>query len=95
MINLFCCYFYYYYGKIVENMAWGDVSNWVMHGGSFLGTQKQLPDKIMDKVADAFKKYNFHGLLLVGGFEVRISKLFVINVADFSHSYVSQVIMIN
>lgn len=59
-------------------MAWGDVCNWVMYGGSFLGTQKQLPGKIMDKVADAFEKYNFHGLLLVGGFEVSIYKLFII-----------------
>lgn len=64
-------------------MAWGDVSNWVMYGGSFLGTQKQLPDKIMDKVANAFENYNFHGLLLVGGFEVRINKLFVIKYVWF------------
>ncbi|VBB29938.1 unnamed protein product [Acanthocheilonema viteae] len=66
----------------VQSMAWGDVSNWVMYGGSFLGTQKQLPDKIMDKVADAFEKYNFHGLLLVGGFEAFHSCLLLSRARD-------------
>lgn len=56
-------------------MEWGDVNNWVMYGGSFLGTQKQLPEKNMEKVAAAFANYNFHGLLLVGGFEVIFSFL--------------------
>uniref|UniRef100_A0AAF5RTN2 ATP-dependent 6-phosphofructokinase n=4 Tax=Wuchereria bancrofti TaxID=6293 RepID=A0AAF5RTN2_WUCBA len=66
----------------VQDMAWGDVCNWVMYGGSFLGTQKQLPEKIMDKVADAFEKYNFHGLLLVGGFEAFHSCLLLSRARD-------------
>ncbi|VDM95049.1 unnamed protein product [Thelazia callipaeda] len=55
--------------KSFKEMAWGDVNNWVMFGGSFLGTQKQLPEKNMEEVAAAFAKYNLHALLLVGGFE--------------------------
>lgn len=51
-------------------MAWRDVSNWVMHGGSFLGTQKQLPTENMDKIAAALQKFDIHALLLAGGFEV-------------------------
>ncbi|VDK84040.1 unnamed protein product [Onchocerca ochengi] len=66
----------------VQEMAWGDVTNWVMFGGSFLGTQKQLPDKIMDQVAAAFEKYNFHGLLLVGGFEAFHSCLLLSRARD-------------
>lgn len=52
-------------------MSWRDVNNWVMHGGSFLGTQKQLPEKNMEQIAATFEKFKIHGLLLVGGFEVR------------------------
>lgn len=46
------------------------MNNWVMHGGSFLGTQKQLPDKSMPEVAAVLAKFNIHAILLVGGFEV-------------------------
>ncbi|VDN29930.1 unnamed protein product [Gongylonema pulchrum] len=63
-------------------MNWGDVSNWVMYGGSFLGTQKQLPEKNMKLVAAAFAKYNFHGLLLVGGFEAFHSCLLLSRARD-------------
>ncbi|CAI4220614.1 unnamed protein product, partial [Auanema sp. JU1783] len=49
---------------------WRDVTNWVMYGGSFLGTQKQLPDeKTIPKIAEQLKKYNIQALLIVGGFE--------------------------
>lgn len=42
-----------------------------MYGGSFLGTQKQLPnDKSLPKIAENLAKYNIHALLLIGGFEV-------------------------
>uniref|UniRef100_F1KSL6 ATP-dependent 6-phosphofructokinase n=1 Tax=Ascaris suum TaxID=6253 RepID=F1KSL6_ASCSU len=53
----------------LKEMAWSDVNNWVMHGGSFLGTQKQLPDKSMPEVAAVLAKFNIHAILLVGGFE--------------------------
>lgn len=93
VVSLFRCFIrcLFFMKKLLKDMTWGDVSNWVMYGGSFLGTQKQLPDKIMDKVADAFEKYNFHGLLLVGGFEVSIYKLFIISNVDFSRFYLCQI----
>uniref|UniRef100_A0A914RV31 6-phosphofructokinase n=1 Tax=Parascaris equorum TaxID=6256 RepID=A0A914RV31_PAREQ len=53
----------------LKEMEWSDVNNWVMHGGSFLGTQKQLPDKSMPEVAAVLAKFNIHAILLVGGFE--------------------------
>lgn len=51
-------------------MNWSDVTNWVMQGGSLLGTQKQLPTKHMDKIASVLEQFQIHGLLLIGGFEV-------------------------
>uniref|UniRef100_A0A0N5A958 ATP-dependent 6-phosphofructokinase n=1 Tax=Syphacia muris TaxID=451379 RepID=A0A0N5A958_9BILA len=56
------------HGNIVE-MHWSDVNNWAMHGGSFLGTQKQLPADKMPQIASTLKKFNIHALLLIGGFE--------------------------
>ncbi|CAD5234066.1 unnamed protein product [Bursaphelenchus xylophilus] len=53
----------------LKKMEWNDVTNWVMHGGSFLGTQKQLPDKHLDKIAQVLAKFKIHGLLIIGGFE--------------------------
>ncbi|VIO87926.1 Uncharacterized protein BM_BM8557 [Brugia malayi] len=53
----------------LKEMSWKDVNGWVMYGGSFLGTQKQLPDKNMDQVAATLEKFKIHGLLIVGGFE--------------------------
>ncbi|VDN00772.1 unnamed protein product [Thelazia callipaeda] len=61
----------------LKEMLWGDVNNWVMHGGSFLGTKKQLPEKNMDQVAATLQKFNIHGLLIVGGFEAYHSCLLI------------------
>uniref|UniRef100_A0A1I7YBF3 ATP-dependent 6-phosphofructokinase n=1 Tax=Steinernema glaseri TaxID=37863 RepID=A0A1I7YBF3_9BILA len=66
----------------LKKMEWGDVNNWVMHGGSFLGTQKQLPDKLMDKVAAKLKEFNIHALLMVGGFEAYHSCLLLSQARD-------------
>jgi 6-phosphofructokinase 1 len=60
---------------LVKKMEWGDVSNWVMHGGSFLGTQKQLPLKNLPKIAEQLKKFKIHALLIIGGFEAYNSVL--------------------
>uniref|UniRef100_A0A0N4ZWF9 ATP-dependent 6-phosphofructokinase n=1 Tax=Parastrongyloides trichosuri TaxID=131310 RepID=A0A0N4ZWF9_PARTI len=54
---------------VLKKMDWADVNNWVMIGGSILGTQKQLPNKYFEKIHDTMKKYNLHGLLMIGGFE--------------------------
>lgn len=53
-----------------KEMKWGDVSGWVMHGGSFLGTQKQLPnEKTLHKIDEQLGKFNIHSLIMIGGFE--------------------------
>ncbi|KAL6723050.1 hypothetical protein Aduo_018101 [Ancylostoma duodenale] len=59
-----------------KKFQWGDVTNWVMHGGSFLGTQKQLPnEKNVPLIAEQLRKHNIQALLLVGGFEAYHSTL--------------------
>lgn len=59
-----------------KKFQWGDVTNWVMYGGSFLGTQKQLPnEKNIPAIAEQLRKHNVQALLLVGGFEAYHSTL--------------------
>uniref|UniRef100_A0A0N4Z0F0 ATP-dependent 6-phosphofructokinase n=1 Tax=Parastrongyloides trichosuri TaxID=131310 RepID=A0A0N4Z0F0_PARTI len=53
-----------------KEMQWSDVSGWVMHGGSFLGTQKQLPNEHnLPRINEQLEKYNIHSLIMIGGFE--------------------------
>uniref|UniRef100_A0A0N5CD40 ATP-dependent 6-phosphofructokinase n=1 Tax=Strongyloides papillosus TaxID=174720 RepID=A0A0N5CD40_STREA len=53
-----------------KEMKWSDVSGWVMHGGSFLGTQKQLPNENnLSKINEQLGKFNIHSLIIIGGFE--------------------------
>uniref|UniRef100_A0A183DBI6 6-phosphofructokinase n=1 Tax=Gongylonema pulchrum TaxID=637853 RepID=A0A183DBI6_9BILA len=66
----------------LKEMSWGDVNNWVMHGGSFLGTQKVTPEKIIDQVAATLEKFKIHGLLIVGGFEAYHSCLLLSRARD-------------
>uniref|UniRef100_A0AC35TQ24 ATP-dependent 6-phosphofructokinase n=1 Tax=Rhabditophanes sp. KR3021 TaxID=114890 RepID=A0AC35TQ24_9BILA len=62
-------------GQFVQ-MSWQSVNNWVGKGGSFLGTQKQVPTaKDFKKIADQLEKFNIHSLLMVGGFEAYSSAL--------------------
>ncbi|KHJ47511.1 putative 6-phosphofructokinase [Trichuris suis] len=53
----------------VQEMNWHDVTNWSMYGGSFLGTQKSLPTKDIDKVVSQLRTFKIDGLFLIGGFE--------------------------
>lgn len=57
----------------MQEMSWKDVNGWVMYGGSFLGTQKQLPERNMSQVAATLEKFKIHGLLIIGGFEVLLN----------------------
>jgi 6-phosphofructokinase 1 len=66
----------------LKKMSWNDVSNWVMYGGSFLGTQKQLPDTQLDKIAKVLTEYKIHGLLIIGGFEAYHSLNILSNARD-------------
>jgi 6-phosphofructokinase 1 len=53
----------------VNELLWTDVQGWTGAGGTNLGTTRDMPDAFgLDKVAAQFKKYNIHGLLIIGGF---------------------------
>jgi 6-phosphofructokinase 1 len=54
----------------VREFDWLEVDNWASKGGSEIGMNRELPSESgMDTVAALFKKYNFDGLFLIGGFE--------------------------
>ncbi|XP_022091209.1 ATP-dependent 6-phosphofructokinase-like isoform X2 [Acanthaster planci] len=53
----------------VNHIGWMDVADFVSAGGSRLGTNRTTPAKILEKVAEKFKKFNVNGLLVIGGFE--------------------------
>ncbi|XP_074657068.1 ATP-dependent 6-phosphofructokinase-like isoform X2 [Tubulanus polymorphus] len=53
-----------------KKMEWSDVQGWCGRGGSLISTTRTLLDKVgADKVAEQLKKFNIHGLLIIGGFE--------------------------
>ncbi|KAK9473401.1 phosphofructokinase domain-containing protein [Dipodascopsis tothii] len=53
----------------VRELSWLDVEAWIIRGGSEIGTNRSLPDVDIGMVAYYFQKYQFDGLLIVGGFE--------------------------
>ena len=53
----------------IFEVGWGDVTGWVGLGGALIGTKRTLPHADYQAVADQIKKYNFHGILIIGGFE--------------------------
>ncbi|KAI0685522.1 6-phosphofructokinase [Cytidiella melzeri] len=53
----------------VHEMSWLGVDNWMTRGGSELGTNRKLPDIDLGLVASKFQQWNFHALLMIGGFE--------------------------
>ncbi|XP_076035217.1 ATP-dependent 6-phosphofructokinase isoform X3 [Oratosquilla oratoria] len=53
----------------IQEMTWSEVTGWVGQGGAFLGTKRTLPEKYLDQVAARMREYDFHSLLVVGGFE--------------------------
>ncbi|KIJ67059.1 hypothetical protein HYDPIDRAFT_166445 [Hydnomerulius pinastri MD-312] len=53
----------------VHELSWLGVDNWTARGGSELGTNRILPDIDLGAVAARFQEHNFHGLMLIGGFE--------------------------
>ena len=57
-------------------MDWQEVYGWANQGGSNLGTRRLTAKEVgYEMVAAAFRKYNFHGILIVGGFEAFSSGL--------------------
>ena len=69
-----------------ESLNWGDVNNWVMYGGSFLGTQKQTPEKLLPQCALNLEKYNIHG-----GFEAyhsaQVARQYLDEIHAITHRY--------
>lgn len=53
----------------VNQLSWLGVDNWMTRGGSELGTNRKLPDIDLGSVAAKFQQYNFHALIMIGGFE--------------------------
>lgn len=62
----------------VREFDWLDVDGWASKGGSEMGMNRETPaESGIELVADLFKKYNFDGLFIIGGFEgfVALSQL--------------------
>lgn len=58
----------------VRLMDWLDIEGWNSIGGSEIGTNRATPDETdIGMIAYYFEKYQFDGLILVGGFEAFIS----------------------
>ncbi|XP_074860670.1 ATP-dependent 6-phosphofructokinase, liver type isoform X1 [Carettochelys insculpta] len=53
----------------IHEVGWHDVAGWLGRGGSMLGTKRTLPKTCMAKIVEIVRKFNIHGLLVVGGFE--------------------------
>lgn len=53
----------------IEEMSWTSVNGWTPQGGALLGTKRTLPSTNFGKIAETIKKYDFHGIIFIGGFE--------------------------
>lgn len=53
----------------VNELNWLSVDAWSPRGGSELGTNRCLPSMDIGAVAAQFQAYDFHGLVIIGGFE--------------------------
>lgn len=58
----------------VRSLNWLDIEEWISRGGSEIGTNRSTPeDTDIGMIAYYFEKYQFDGLIIVGGFEGFIS----------------------
>ncbi|KAL6450474.1 PFK2 ATP-dependent 6-phosphofructokinase subunit beta [Candida maltosa Xu316] len=58
----------------VKSMDWVDIEGWNSVGGSEIGTNRQTPAETdIGMIAHYFEKYQFDGLIIVGGFEAFVS----------------------
>lgn len=56
--------------ELVRLINWLDIDGWTLEGGSQIGTNRQTPAETdIGMIAYYFEKYEFDGLILVGGFE--------------------------
>lgn len=60
--------------ELVRLIKWLDIDGWILQGGSQIGTNRQTPAETdIGMIAYYFEKYQFDGLILVGGFEAYTS----------------------
>lgn len=58
----------------VKSIEWLDIEGWNSIGGSLIGTNRQTPSETdIGMIAHYFEKYQFDGLIIVGGFEAFVS----------------------
>ncbi|CAF0910722.1 unnamed protein product [Adineta ricciae] len=58
----------------VKSLNWMSVNGWSSVGGSLLGCQKTLAAKVgLAKIAEKIREFNFHALLIIGGYEAYMS----------------------
>jgi 6-phosphofructokinase 1 len=53
----------------IHELTWLGVDNWMVRGGSELGTNRTLPDFDLGAVAAKFQEHNIQALMMIGGFE--------------------------
>ncbi|KAI5959770.1 PFK2 [Candida pseudojiufengensis] len=58
----------------IKSIEWLDIEGWNSVGGSNIGTNRQTPEETdLGMIAHYFEKYQFDGLVIVGGFEAFVS----------------------
>lgn len=58
----------------IRSLDWASMLGWQSHGGSEIGTNRVTPEEAdIGMIAYYFQKYQFDGLVLVGGFEAFVS----------------------
>ncbi|CAF0725208.1 unnamed protein product [Rotaria sp. Silwood1] len=58
----------------VKSLHWMSVNGWSSVGGSLLGSQKTTANKVgLTKIAEKFREYNFHAIIVIGGYESYLS----------------------
>ncbi|RLV91185.1 ATP-dependent 6-phosphofructokinase subunit beta [Spathaspora sp. JA1] len=58
----------------VKSIDWIDIDGWNSIGGSEIGTNRFTPEETdIGMIANYFEKYQFDGLIIVGGFEAFVS----------------------
>lgn len=53
----------------ITPLTWLGVDNWMVRGGSELGTNRTLPSVNIGQVASKFQEHGINALMLIGGFE--------------------------
>ncbi len=67
---------YFFFFKKFKELEWKNVYGWTGVGGSLLGCQRvEAKDVNLEKISIQLKKYQIHGLLIIGGFEAYKSLL--------------------